>query len=118
MAQSVKLSDDLMALIRYESDLRSRSVAGQISHWVRIGRAIETSGNFDYTRISAALTADLGTVALTDEEKDVWLDRFTEVMAQPGPEEEAFFDRRRQFGLGVGLDAGGNLVHAGTKPKA
>ena len=48
MAQSVKLSDDVMALVRRESELQSRSVAGQITHWLRIGRAIEKSGNFDH----------------------------------------------------------------------
>lgn len=39
MAQSVKLSDEIMAFIRKEADLQSRSVAGQITHWVNIGRA-------------------------------------------------------------------------------
>ena len=115
MAQSVKLADDIMKIIRRESELQSRSVAGQIAHWVRIGRAIEKSGNFDHDRINAAPAGELETAALTDEEKDVWLDSFTDTMAEPGPEEEAFFARRRQLGLGVGLDAAGNLVHAGAK---
>ncbi|MBA5779474.1 hypothetical protein H2509_20270 [Stappia sp. F7233] len=118
MAQSVKLGDDVMALVRREAELQSRSVAGQITHWLRIGRAIEKSGNFDHSRISAALAGKLGTTGLTDEEKDVWLDSFTDAMAQPGPEEEAFFARRRQLGLGVGLDAAGNLVRAETSSKA
>ena len=39
MAQSVKLADDIMALVRREADLHSRSVAGQITHWLKIGRA-------------------------------------------------------------------------------
>ncbi|MBS3652065.1 hypothetical protein KEU06_26015, partial [Pseudaminobacter sp. 19-2017] len=34
MAQSVKLADDIMALVRREADLQSRSVAGQIAHWL------------------------------------------------------------------------------------
>ena len=118
MAQSVKLSDDVMALVRRESELQSRSVAGQITHWLRIGRAIEKSGNFDHSRITAALSGELETTALTDEEKDVWLDSFTAAMAQPSPEEEAFFKNRRQLGLGVGLDASGNLVHADNTSKA
>ncbi|MEO3432591.1 ParD-like family protein [Inquilinus sp. CAU 1745] len=118
MAQSVKLSDDLMNLVRRESELQSRSVAGQITHWVRIGRAIEKSGNFDHARIAAALAGEIGTTELTDEEKDVWLENFTVMMARPGPEEEAFFARRRQLGLGVGLDVAGNLVRAEAKPEA
>jgi len=118
MAQSVKLGDDVMALVRRESELQSRSVAGQITHWLRIGRAIEKSGTVDHARITAALAGELETASLTNDEKDLWLDGFTERMSQPGPQEEAFFARRRQLGLGVGLDAGGNLVRADTKSKA
>ena len=110
MAQSIKLGDDIMKIIRRESELQSRSLAGQIAHWVRIGRTIEKSGNFDHARISAALAGDIETTELTGEEKDVWLDSFIEKMGQPGSDEEAFFARRRQLGLGVGLDAAGNLV--------
>jgi hypothetical protein len=112
VAQSVKLGDELMKLVRRESELQSRSVAGQIARWVRLGRAIERSGTFDHARISAALAGELETAELTDEEKVVWLDSFTEVMAESGPDEDAFFARRRQLGLGVGLDAAGNLVRA------
>ena len=110
MAQSIKLGDDIMKIVRRESELQSRSIAGQIAHWVRIGRAIEKSGNFDHTRITAALAGDIETTGLTDEEKDVWLDSFVEKMAQPDPDENAFFARRRELGLGVGLDEAGNLV--------
>ena len=53
MAQSVKLGDELMNLVRRESALQSRSVAGQITHWARIGRAIDRSGNFDHARNAA-----------------------------------------------------------------
>lgn len=110
MAQSVKLGDDIMKMVRSESELQSRSVAGQITHWLRIGRAIEKSGQFDSARISAALAGKITTSELTDEEQAIWIDSFVEMMGQPGPEEEAFFARRRQLGLGVGLDAAGNLV--------
>lgn len=118
MAQSIKLADDIMKIVRRESELQSRSIAGQIAHWVRIGRAIEKSGNFDHARITAALAGDIETIALTDEEKDVWLDSFVEKMGQPGPDEDAFFARRRQLGLGVGLDMAGNLVREKAARKA
>lgn len=118
MAQSIKLADDIMKIVRRESELQSRSIAGQIAHWVRIGRAIEKSGNFDHARITAALAGDIETTDLTEEEKDVWLDSFVEKMAQPGPDEEAFHRRRRQLGLGIGLDEAGNLVREKAAPKA
>ncbi len=118
MAQSIKLGDDIMKIVRRESELQSRSIAGQIAHWVRIGRAIEKSGNFDHARITAALAGDIETTELTDEEKDVWLDGFVEKMGQPGADENAFFARRRQPGLGVGLDEAGNLVRETAARKA
>ncbi len=118
MAQSVKLGDDVMKIVRRESQLQSRSVAGQITHWLRIGRAIEKSGNFDQARIAAALAGEVETTKLTNEEKDVWIDSFVEKIGQPGPEEEAFFARRRRLGLGVGLDAAGNLVREGAEIEA
>ncbi len=39
-----------------------------------------------------------------------WLDKFTEEMAQPGENEVAFFSRRRELKLGVGLDDDGTPV--------
>jgi len=118
MAQSIKLGDDIMTIVRRESELQSRSIAGQIAHWVRIGRAIEKSGNFDHARISAALAGGIETTELTDEEKDVWLDSFVEKMGQSGSDEDVFFARRRQLGLGVGLDAAGNLVRENANSNA
>jgi hypothetical protein len=115
LAQSVKLSDDVMALVRRESGLQSRSVAGQITHWLRIGRAIEQSGRFDYKRLSAALEASLPPEDLTAEEFEVWLVAFGEKMAVPSEKEEAFFAERLRLGLGVGLAEGGELVR-GAKP--
>lgn len=112
MAQSVKLSDDLMKAIRREAELQSRSVAGQITHWVNIGRTIEKSGSFDINRIGAVLDAEAETTTLSADEKESWLDAFSEAMAEPGRDETAFFARRRKLGLGVGLDADGNLVYA------
>ena len=113
MAQSVKLADDVMAAVRREADLHSRSVAGQITHWLRLGKAIEQSGAYDHARVTAALDGRLDPVELREEEAIAWLDAFTEKMATPAPTEQAFFAERRQLGRGVGLDAAGNLVHAG-----
>jgi hypothetical protein len=112
MAQSVKLADDIMALVRREAELQSRSVAGQITHWMKIGRAIEQSGRFDHARITAALDGRLDTTSLSEEEDAAWLEAFTETMATPSAAETAFFAQRKALGRGVGLDEGGNLVYA------
>lgn len=114
MAQSVKLADEIMAAVRREADLRSRSVAGQITHWLRLGRAIEQSGAYDHARVTAALEGRLDTAELREEEAVAWLDAFTDKMSSPSAAEKAFFAKRQKLGQGVGLDAAGNLVHAGA----
>ena len=118
MAQSVKIADDVIATVRREADLHSRSVAGQITHWLRLGRAIEQSGAYDHARVTAALDGRLDTVELREEEAIAWLDAFTEKMSGPSATEQAFFAKRRKLGRGVGLDAAGNIVHAGADPVA
>jgi hypothetical protein len=118
MAQSVKLSDDVMAAVRREADLHSRSVAGQITHWIRLGRAIEQSGTYDHARLTAALEGRLDTAELREEEAAAWLEAFTEKMSVPSTAERAFFAKRRKLGQGVGLDAAGNLVYAGSDTAA
>ncbi len=55
MAQSVKLSDDLVDLARQEAELHDRTVSNQVTHWMSIGRAIERSGIYDYTKIASLL---------------------------------------------------------------
>ena len=112
MAQSVKLADDVMAVVRREAELHSRSVAGQITHWLRLGKAIEQSGTYDHARVTAALDGRLDPVELREEEGGAWLDAFTEKMASPSEMEKTFFEKRRKLGRGVGLDAAGNLIHA------
>lgn len=56
----------------------------------------------------------LDTIELREEEAITWLDSFTERMSTPSTAEHKFFANRRKLGQGVGLDAGGNLIHAGS----
>jgi len=41
MAQPVKLSDDLVLDARLTGEASERSIAGQVEHWARLGRAVE-----------------------------------------------------------------------------
>lgn len=118
MAQSVKLADDVMAAVRREADLHSRSVAGQITHWLRIGRAIEQSGAYDHARVTAALEGRIDPRDLREEEGAAWLDAFTEKMSVPSAAENKLFASRRKLGRGVGLDAAGDLIHAAGPDRA
>ena len=75
MPQTVRLPDSEMVDIRREANRQSRSLAGQIVHWVRIGRAMERSARFDPARVQAALSGQLSPDTLTGEEQEVWADR-------------------------------------------
>lgn len=113
MAQSVKFADDMLVDdARAMAELQSRSLAGQITHWARIGRAIERSGRFDHVRLSRVLAGEVETTALTGEEKAVWSERFLVKMSESGPAEDAFFAELRASGTAVGLDASGKLIQA------
>lgn len=73
--------------------------------------------NPDPARVIAALEGRLSPDELTEEESVAWDEAFIELMGEPGPKEEAFFARRRQLGLGVGLDENGGLVWASDESK-
>ncbi|TVR09397.1 MAG: hypothetical protein EA385_07300 [Salinarimonadaceae bacterium] len=117
MAQSVKFADDtLVDDARAEAEIQSRSLAGQITHWARIGRAIERSGGLDHVRLSRVLAGGLETNVLTAEEKAVRAERFLAKMSEPGAGEEAFFAELRKTGKAAGLDPSGKVVYADEKP--
>lgn len=62
------------------------------------------------TETAAALVERKKTTADAIDETEQWLDDFTERMMHPTQEEEEFFARRRELGLGAGLDKHGKLV--------
>ena len=111
MAQSVKLSDDVMMYVRQESALQSRSAAGQITHWINIARAVENSPTFDYRRIKGALHATLSPDALSADEQEVWFAKFSQEMTEPTGEESTFYAKRRKLGRGVGMSDSGELIY-------
>jgi len=111
LAQSIKLADDIMMAIRKESKLQSRSGAKQIEHWVNIGRVIERSKAFDYTRIRDALEAKLSPDELHPFEQEVWSDEFAAKMTEPNKQEKTSHRQHRKLGRGVGMARSGELVY-------
>ncbi len=115
MAQSVKLTDEIMAYVRRDAARQSRSVAGQVTHYIRIARVIEKSKTFDYQRIDQALDAELSPDDLTSEEQEVWFDQFATQMTKPGQQEKAFYNKRKKLGRGVGMKSSGELIYQEAK---
>ncbi|MEO1019388.1 MAG: hypothetical protein AAFY56_17105 [Pseudomonadota bacterium] len=110
MAQSIKISDEEMEVVRREAKLASRSIAGQITYWMRIGRSIERSPQFTYAHIRDALEGGRSPDTLTGEEQEVYMEDLLATAADPTPEQQAFFKARKRAGLGIGANRDGQIV--------
>ena len=115
MARSIKIPDREMELVREEAELCSRSIAGQVTHWMRIGRSIERSPDFSYMQVREALGGNRSPDELSGKEQAVYLDELMAVASETTEEQRALFTKRREQGLGVGMDAAGNIVRQRAK---
>lgn len=88
---AIRLSDDLINSVRSEATTMSRSITGQVEHWLRLGRAMERSLAFSYDRVRKALDGKLASRELNDEEDEVYMELFSERMWNPGSEVHAYF---------------------------
>lgn len=109
---SVKLGAGLVDEARREANVLNRSVGGQIEHWARLGRAVESAPGFTIDRIKAALEGRFSVDDLTEEEQEAYFDLLGDHFDRPSPTAEAFFKARREKGGGVGRDREGRLVRA------
>ena len=91
-----------------------------------MGRALESSPDFDHNRLREALTGTGDAGTLSAEERVAFLEVYGNVLARPLPEEAQFWEERRNRGLGVGMDsgklvrglAGGGEEEVTAKPRA
>lgn len=91
MARTIKLSDNEMRAIEQEATLTNRSLSGQAEHWLRIGRAIERSPNFNYEHIKAALASLLAYDELSGPEQEAYLAEFYRAMQEAPSAEVATY---------------------------
>lgn len=59
MAQSVRLSDSLVSQAKAVGEVMSRSGAGQIEHWAKIGKIAEENPDLPYEFIKDILLAKI-----------------------------------------------------------
>ena len=76
MAQTVKLPASAVNQAREEAVRQSRSLSAQVTHWMRIGRALERSPRFSALRVQAVLEGKTSPDTLAAEEQAVWFDAF------------------------------------------
>jgi hypothetical protein len=107
---TVKLSTELVTQARQEAAIFSRSIAGQVEHWAKIGRAVENAPGFTLDRARAAMEGRFNPAELSGEERAFYYDLLDDVMANPTPEDIAVAARRGQQAGAVGNDETGRLV--------
>lgn len=102
MPTAIKLSAEFVDLARGEGRVMGRSIAGQVEHWARLGRALERAPGFAYERIRAALSAQIGIDDLTADEQAVALAELEEYLEHlPRQRDAAFFARLRAAGAPI-----------------
>ena len=109
---SVKFASNFVDEARREADMLNRSIAGQIEHWARLGRAVENAPGFTLDRVKAALDGRFDVDQLNGDEQEAFFDLLGGHLDAPSPAAEAFLEARRAKGGGVGRDAEGRLVRA------
>ncbi len=55
MPRYITLRPELYEQLRQEAAIRSRTIKAQALHWLTIGKAVETSGLYPHTELSALL---------------------------------------------------------------
>lgn len=114
---SVKFPDTFVENARREAALFNRSVAGQIEHWARLGRALEGTPEFSTERVRATLMGRLKIEDLNAAERRAVLDGMFFWAANPSAEEtEAYAALARRPGA-VGTDGEGGIVRSRAKAK-
>ena len=107
---SVKLTAGFVDQARQEADLLNRSLGGQIEHWARLGRALESSPGFSMTRVRQALSGTLKLEILTPEEQDAVFEGLGVTLAAPNAAVASAYAALGATPGAVGDDAAGQLV--------
>ncbi len=104
MGRSIKIADELFEAVEASSQAFSRTLAGQVSHYIRIGQAVESLLSHD-------MVARILRAKSSSAEDASALDALSAIAKDPSAEEVEFHIERQLRGLGVGLDDKGNLVY-------
>lgn len=117
MAQSIRIPDREMELVRRAAKLSGRTIAEQAAHWMLIGRSIERSADFSYARVREASRGRCSPDVLSAEEHAVYINDLMAEASEVTSEQETFFARRREVGVGVGLDVKGDITRQRSKTR-
>ena len=114
---SVKLKADLVDEARKEAETFNRSVGGQIEHWARLGRALESTPGMPVERVRETLEGRVKLENLSFVEQEAFLDRLHEELKNPSEDVIAAYAALGDLPGAVGLDEKGKLVQRPLKPR-
>ena len=109
-AGTIKIHSTLLDAARDEAALQDRSISGQVSHWMKIGRAIERSGSFSYDHIREALVGARSPDELTGDEQIVWFALSDEDINTPNSDVDDAFAALGDVQGASGYDEDGKLI--------
>ena len=82
----VRVADELYRSAQLVGEIMSRSAAQQITHWARIGRALEASPHVSTAHVAEVLTGDRDYDTLDADEqalvRALWVERFERLHQQ------------------------------------
>lgn len=113
---SVKFPDAFVEDARREAALFNRSVAGQIEHWARLGRALEGTSGLSVGRVRQALEGKIMLDDLTGAEQEAFFDQMEVWLDHPSEGEVAAYRALGELPGAVGLDGHGRLIENPLKP--
>jgi hypothetical protein len=115
---AIKLSDRFVNLARSEGRVMGRSIAGQVEHWARLGRAVERSSAFGYERIRSVLSARDSFDDLTADEQAVALAELDAYLEElPREQDAGFFAKLRAAGAPIHGEHGRGSVAKVARPR-
>lgn len=95
MAQTLRISDDGMAMLREESRNQHRSLASQAEYWIALGRAVERSSLLNFKQIQAMLDGRIKFDQMDGNEQEFAFDQFMDRMGQPSRSMDEFMAELR-----------------------
>jgi len=107
---SVRLPDELVDQARRDANVFSRTVSGQIEHWLKLGLALEATPGLTLDRVRAALETRLDPDELEAAEREIYEDLLGQSLDNTSDQEEAYFAGLRATSGAVGYDQHDRLV--------
>lgn len=115
---SVKFPDAFVEDARREAELFNRSVAGQIEHWARIGRALEGAPGIPVERVRETLEGKVKLETLSVQEQRAVFDHMGDWFDDPPADVVAAYREIGSRPGAVGLDKKGKLVRVPAKARS